>query len=607
MFDIMSKKLNSMPDYQARMPRQPHNLSQNFTFTASTGMELPCYYDMLHVGDEIFFNSGMFARLNPIYAPFIGDVDIHLDYFFVPLSVMFTPSLSMFYQTDDLLYQNSWSERDHFPIYSIAAALDNIKRNGLNQAAFRNHDGTMSEFYLGSFDSHGKCALRLCDLLEYNPLDMFVESNTRFNPDSTPWFLAAYHACHQLYFRNDDREPKSYLYQLDLYSESANDNQDSGELLTLNYRSAYKDYFNSVKVSPIGSSVSMLRGADSWNMLSKVNSYLFGSDYMRQSFDARETNQTGPSTFGSISDSIATSVGKNGEIVTPFDGTNYGINAANIRQLFMVDKMLRITGRADKNYESQFLAHFGIKLPHDELHNITHIGHDMFTLNTQTIQSTANTYNSSTGTGSSLGEIGGQGYVSGSGKKRKFKAPFHGVFMCIFSAVPRYRYCMPHVNKLHDLSDPMSFWQPEYDKRGMQPLFRYECGDFTSGSQRVGWQYGYEQFKRKYDRASLAFRNPDYNHPDTVNMYSPWVLSRQPYGKPDGSTIDSLNLTWRSLLSTPHDLDGVMMVQYQSVLPEGISESNYHTAFQTDPFIINYQMQCKKVNCMSEYSEPPID
>ena len=36
-----------MPDYQARMPKQPHDTSRSIAFTASTGMELPVYYDML--------------------------------------------------------------------------------------------------------------------------------------------------------------------------------------------------------------------------------------------------------------------------------------------------------------------------------------------------------------------------------------------------------------------------------------------------------------------------------------------------------------------------------------------------------------------------------
>lgn len=89
----MAKKLNSMPDYQARMPKQPHDTSRSLAFTASTGMELPVYYDMLHLGDELHFNGNLFARLNPLFTAALAEIDLHVDYFFVPLSVMYTPSL----------------------------------------------------------------------------------------------------------------------------------------------------------------------------------------------------------------------------------------------------------------------------------------------------------------------------------------------------------------------------------------------------------------------------------------------------------------------------------------------------------------------------------
>lgn len=81
----MAKKLNSMPDYQARMPRQPHDMSQSITLSFSTGMELPVYYDMLHLGDDIYASANMFCRLqNPLTAT-LADVDIHFDYFLYPL------------------------------------------------------------------------------------------------------------------------------------------------------------------------------------------------------------------------------------------------------------------------------------------------------------------------------------------------------------------------------------------------------------------------------------------------------------------------------------------------------------------------------------------
>ena len=46
----MAKKLNSMPDYQARLPKHPHDVSQSTTFTAAPGMLQPVYYDMLAFG-----------------------------------------------------------------------------------------------------------------------------------------------------------------------------------------------------------------------------------------------------------------------------------------------------------------------------------------------------------------------------------------------------------------------------------------------------------------------------------------------------------------------------------------------------------------------------
>lgn len=598
----MAKKLNSMPDYQARMPKQPHDVSQSFTFTSSTGMLLPVYFDMLHTGDELHFDVNAFTRLNPLNAPTLGEIDLHFDYFFVPLSVMYTPATSMFYQTDDLIssaINRSGLVKDRFPLYDIDASLLGIKSQGVNsnQLAYSN-DGS-DIFYLNSaFDCAGKAALRLLDLLEYSYYPLFDSDALNCNPHTTPWFLLAYHACYELYFRNDDRERKSYpLFNIDQEYSNTRVFMNT-RLLGLHYASAYKDYFNSVKVSPIGSSMSMLNGSSSWDMLSKVNSFLYdGNPYGR-------------------SDSQSSSVSVDSEAVTIYNDDGGYISAANIRQLFMVDKLLRVTGRASKDYESQFLAHFGIKIPHDDLHNITHLGHDMVSLKPFPVVSSADT--ASENGGAALGDVGGQGYVSLDGKKRNFKAPFHGVFMVIFHAQPKFRY-YPGISKLHDLSDPMKFWQPEYDRKGMQPLFVYEFykEDNQLETARIGWQFAYEHFKRKFDKVSLAFRNP-FSSGGSTNMYAPWVMSRKPYQLPNASApwqpiSDNADLPngelgdFTSLLSTPHDLDMIMSVPYQSTWITDLSFRDAHQLFKTDPLITDMRFTCKKVNFMSEYGEPELD
>lgn len=589
-----------MPDYQARMPRYPHDLTQSTAFTSSTGMLLPVYYDFLHAGDEIHFSGNMFTRLNPIISPALCDIDIHLDYFFVPLTVMYTPSWSIFYQTDDLpssVFAVDDFQTSGFPRFDLDSVLNNMRNTGVNNPQQKGD----VVYYNEAFDSQGKAAIRLLDLLDYSYYALFTDTSANpINPTTTPWFLCAYKACYEMYFRNDDREPRDYGYNLDTYFDQGGTFA-STALLRLNYASQYKDYFNSVKVSPIGSSVSMLDGATSWNLLASVESYI---NSYNQGYTARRSQNT------------AAPASKDENAVTiAFDVPNYmqsagadRLSASGIRQLFMVDKLLRVTGRARKNYESQFLAHFGIKIPHDDLHNITHIGHDMVTLSPSTVVSSADTFDGENG--SALGEMGGQGYVNLSGKKRNFKAPFHGVFMVIYHSQPRMRY-YAGVSKLHDLSDPMKFWQPEYDRKGMQPIFTYEITRDTGGAGgavRLGWQFAYEQFKRKYDRVSLAFKYASSQ--SSVNSYSSWVLSTSPYNLPFSrpKTVDSVTLSnFTSLLTSPKELDTIMQVRYQTTWIQNLEYGNAFTLFATDPFIHDFRLDCKKVNFMSEYGEPELD
>lgn len=616
----MSKKLNSMPDYQARMPRFQHDLSQSLAFTSSTGMLLPVYYHPLHLGDRLRYQGNLSARLNPIVKPTVGSIDLHVDYFFVPLSVIYLPALNIFYQTDDLVSgifnepgltdgsTNYYLDNTKFPLLDVSGSLHAIKSGNVNN--YQSFNGV--QYPSDSFDCIGKAAFRLCDLLDFSAADLF-DSSINYNPSCTPWYLAAYHAIYENYaaYRNTDREKRSYLYSLDKYYSNQVPFIDK-EFFALHYVDAYKDYFNSIKVSPVGASVSLLGKlngqSNPWDLLSKINSYLYNSnDNTRLSSDLSDSS--------SISDdSIAVSVG--------YNEVSFG-SAAQVRQLFMVDKLLRVVGRADKNYEAQFLAHFGVKIPHDVLHNITHLGHDMFELNPSPTISTADTFNSSTGSGSSLGEVGGQGYVRGDGRLRHFEAPCHGIFMAIYHAKPRFRY-YAGVSKLHDLSSPDKWWQPEFDRRGMQPLFSYEvCRfpifGFSDMSERLGWQFAYEQFKRKYDKVTRVFASQGYpSSTPATNSYAPWFMSKTPFFTTNLNTFEPISGEATPLIFTEDDynflsfktlatdLNVIMEVPYSTQWINNLEFNYAHTLFYTDPLIVDYRMNCKISNFMSEYGEPEL-
>lgn len=464
----MAKKLNSMPDFTARLSRNPHDLSQSTAYTCSTAQINPIYYHMLHAGDKLYFRGSQFTRMNPLMVASLAKIDVHIDYFFVPLSVMFTPSTSMFYQTDDLIssvFDKSLAGNsikiNRFPIVNLDSYLIANRdewNGGQRMNAFNVSSSSEDSVFFDPrvFDCYGKSVARFLNFFDYSLRPMFEGSGD--NPSSTPWFACAYQAVYQNYYRNDDREPKDYMYNLDKFYDinTLSFNGDEGafnydvlnRLFTMRYRSAYKDYFLSAKVNPIGSSVSMLNGSDSYKYLGQVQQWLIdqGNADNFNGFVSDRDSYDVPINKESVLDSMnypSTLGAYNGGVFT----------AQGIRILFALDKLIRVTGRAEKNYESQFLAHFGVKIPHDVLHNITHIGHDQSTISPEVILSAADTFNSETGSGTALGAVGGQGQLSFSGKSRSFTAPCHGVFLALTSFVPRFRYAAG-VNKLHDLSNP---------------------------------------------------------------------------------------------------------------------------------------------------------
>lgn len=603
-----------MADYTARMPRTPHPIGKKHAFTTAPGMIRCPYWTPVHAGDTLHFNGSVFVRFNPLITPFIGSCKVYVDYFYVPLTVLYSPSSSMFYQTDDLVssvFEGSKSNLNHFPLLNVTDSLLEINDNGNFSAGQPWLSSSTRRLNPDVFDCYGKAAVRICEDFKFNPVSV-VSGDTGRNFNVFPYALAAYHAVYELHdrYRNNDREAKSYIYNFDKYF--ANDGAvTESKLFTLHYVDAQADYFNDIKVSPVGASMSMLNGSSSWDMLSKVNSYLFdNATYERVNHQGYSNPKTGPQRFD---DNDLTTLGRS----APYGSTSMyelsnQFNAANIRQLFMVDKLLRIVGRADKNYESQFLAHFGVKIPHDVMHNITHLGQDVAVLSPEPILSTANTWNGTTG--SALGEVGGQGYVRQAFKPRHFDVPFHGVFLACMYIVPQMRYQTIH-SRLHTLNTPMDWWQPEYDRKGMEPLFGYEAANRfslpTSGLQnRLGWIFGYEYFKRRYDDVGFAFWTPE-SYGTTVNNYAPWVLSKKPFStvapSSDAQISFDVQNDWSAFKSMPTDLNGVMQVPYSPNWIDDLSIENLHSLFYTDPFICDFGMNMVDVNFMSENSEPILN
>lgn len=578
-------------------------------------MILPVYQDFLNPSDSVYIDAELFARTQPLATAALADVDVYLDWFFVPLPLLYQIYPSMRWATNDYFSSVFTDELENYgatlPLTDIDKLCLEITGNvpgftnalADSPALFYRHSSFRLEL---GFDCVGKGTFRLMNHLAFNPLGLFNSMSTsewtaEKNPTVFPMFAMAYQAIFQDYFRVDDYERRDVRcfnadsqFDQQTYPDKMFHAKDS--LFELRYRPRHKDYFTGVMASPLTSGMNML-SIDNQNpstFLAKVDDFL------------TDTQQRPALTSG---DPTNIPAGQNSMVATQFRGsfvTTSGsqiagrTTTAGLRDMFAAEKLLRIIGRSAKNYDAQVLAHFGYKVPHDVKHQLTHICEQHALLHIGEVVSTANTFTpESQYEGSALGAISGKGYVNVPRMKKpyKFTAPVDGILMCVYSSVPRYRY-YGGFDKQNAITDMHSFVNPEYDKSGMQPLFGYENRAEDIGtSKRLGWQYRWSQWKQKYDRVSEAFR-VDRNR---TNQYGSWVLAKTAI-----LGTDPLDYPFPgNFYASPKDLDSILLMDYDNGWSDDYLTSPW-LMFGTDPFINDFASYVKKVSFMSPTGEPDL-
>lgn len=596
--------LNYKQRPQTNLPKHGFAMDNEFAFTSSTGMLLPIYHDLLNAGETVHFKANLFARTQPLVTAALSDVDVYIDWFFVPMSMLYTAFPNLRYMTNDVV-SSFWYEQQfdgNLPVFDLNSVASSIG----DFFEYSDISSLLSSSGYGStFDCIGTSVFRLFNHLGYNPYGIFDNETYRSriqtlglntsNPSVFPYALLTYQCIYQNHFRLDDRE------QLNVVSYNVDKTYSIGDTsvndwFLLHYRPWNLDYFTSIKTSPMMSSVNML-GSNTGspntpaNLLSKVNNYLY---------NITANTQTGP--ISDINAGYTAGKGDSGISYLKQTSPVNSVNTAALRSMFAVEKLIRLTGRAKKNYDSQILAHFGFDVPRDIKHELSFLGEDKALLHIGEVVSTADTFNATSADGSALGSISGKGYVNLNGKKRKFTAPCDGVFMAIYSSVPRLRYYQSF-DKINAITNRLDLYTPEFDRLGMQPLYSYEANTNSIGSaNRLGWQYRYEQFKRKYNRVSEAFRIPFRS--DKVNQYGAWMTSRQPFAPLDSGVYADNSRD--AFICPPTALNSIMVMDYQPGWDNSYVDAPW-LMFATDPFINLAAFDVTKVSTMSEFGEPNLN
>lgn len=608
------KDVSAMPEFRANLPRTSHNLSYDFGFTCTTAHLLPVHHDLLNPGEKVKIGFDFNLRTMPLEAAAFGDIVCHTEYFFVPMPMIYQPFENVFYDINQQFSSNFMSGTSVVTFNSLPL-LDINKL--CSDVLFDNGSAVVYPNTTLSAESSRQQAVRLLDMLGFCPLPAAgVESSGEgvqfYNPNVFPYQICAYHTIYQYYYRLDSREVfRPTFSNIDRYYSSSIINSTASatsfEWLRLHYRPLRNDYFTDVKVSPIVDVLNLnqksaLPLADSWLSRSNITS---GSASVVLSSGGVGTSSFPPSVLNNPSATIQTNSSFQGCDISYPNANGLDINTANIRAMFANEKLWSITGRAKKTYDDQTLAHFGFKVPHDVKHEITCFGHDVTKIHIGEVISTASTENAP------LGEIAGKGYGVQSGQRHEFTAPCHGVLMVIFSAeiLRNYENGILRANAVANVND---LYHPEYDHLGMQPLFGYETsylpdGDSYPITEIVGWQYRYEQWKRRYNRATGAFRN-------STGSLKSWLPTFEPYGANtavnDSGKFDNKanESSYLNFCNFPTDVNQIFLSQYPTTWNELWSEeSTWSGMYDYDPFVVNSHIDCIKVSTMSDYSLPRLD
>lgn len=653
---------------QAHLPRSGHSLSHKFAFTAACGQLLPTFYDYASPGDKYSIKTDFdLSRALPLLQPASLDIEVCTDYFFIPMTLMYTSFGERFYGTNQVYSSSQNMNIDGLPQGRIVTA-------SLANMVFHNVDYC---------DSVGKQLYRMFDMFGYltsiftppsfDGIDAGLlgsSANMYWNQATRPqtysfalWPFLAYQACYQYFYRDEEHEEfMNDDFNLDdingnsiLAFEAFNDEgltQDRlFNILRLRYVNRRSDYFTDVTRSAL-LNMTNLAHAGSMLPLDKIKSFLSDNPYSPFIQDKNGDQVVGTnfgSTVGARYENLVDQVSGTGD-----DSLSTILNTVGLRSLFAQEKLLRLTNSARKNYDDQTLAHFGFSVPHDVKHEITHFGHNVMKYKVSEVVSTAQT------DGAPLGEQAGRLYgAKVHDKFSSFTAPCHGVVIAITFVRPDYSYLVPET-RLADYRYITDWWRPEYDHIGMQPVFRKEI-QFNAYSQNggfandvVGWQYRWSELKKRFNRVTHAF---------AAGSYQPYMIATSPNSHiRQGQIMDNhvVNFNWianatpLSFKVSPTDTDNIFGAPYnphwgltdlQDILPATATQQEVDDLFgqnnvalynldvtsegyiqraqrvfeqlavrekpqlvyATDPFQLNAIIHCNKVSYMSDNSLPKLD
>jgi len=235
------------------------------------------------------------------------------------------------------------------------------------------------------------------------------------------------------------------------------------------------------------------------------------------------------------------------------DGLSH-LSTQDLRIAQSLEKIGRIAMSAPKTFRAQQAALFGESSPSCDNCSPRFLGSYASSLDISEVTATTAYDGGSPDTSNYLGEVGGKG--TSTNQKNgviTFKAEDFGVIMGVHYIVPDAEYQMNRYNRHCCKLSRSDFFNPAFDRLGLQPLYRGEVLlDNAEGNQTiVGMQARYIEYKTRENEVHGNFqrgrnlnawsipRNIDYSSTDGVSRFyvSPDVVDSLFKGGYDGTEV----------------------------------------------------------------------
>lgn len=645
------------PAAKAKLSFNGFDLSRRRIFTSPCGMLLPIYKRFMTPGEKVKLNSRSFIRTEAIQTAAFTRLTAHVDWFFVPINQLMSLWNEFFNQTQDI--ESSAFYGDTAQNIMSGVELPTYNSYYILSQPFGNGDPNLSIFgrlndpsaavggdnqYILYNDDMGVPYIwnfrRLWDMLGYGSLSRVPSGWNASDPSTAigltlPFFdYLAYHKIFygfynkSQWFKNDVS-----LYNVDSYFTRTSDLPNYPKILsTIHYRPFKVDYFTNVFPQPIfGTNFANAIGG---GFLVDTDPYSSTQESLSESLRAliNPEGNTSKSSDSGTPNAIFTKLGDDaadGSDLIPTYARSNNVRIANhnafdeisttdIRAMFALDKLLRITAMNGAHYEDQTLAHFGYKMPKGISKEPYYIGSQHTPININEVVATSTT--TASGAGSVIGDIAGKGFSGPSkdGKDLSFECPCHGFIMGIFSVEPDPDYASFGVEMENRYVNNLDFFRPELDNIGMQPMFGQFNGitALPNSEDVFGWTYRYAELKTSFDVVNEGFHSTNLDA---------WVTYKQS-GYKYGDTISPFNMFYVSpqytnnifLKNFPkygegHYLNTSFNNIGETFWPWSYNESPEHSSavtamdvYSADNFLVCMDIKCYLSSPMSVHSLPKM-